>query len=161
MTGEENPDPLGEYVKVCPYCGETFTAGHMNRQYCYEKDGFKDYCKNRYKRIAKAELSFLEEEINISEEEENVIESIEATPTTESALSLTIRLMEETLKDQITMKLPLHHLSNLGASYDLYEKQYTIPGTELKVLTYGPYALAWGYEDQLILTNKNQIKWIQ
>jgi ribosomal protein S27AE len=53
MTGEENPDPLGEYVKVCPYCGEIFTAGHMNRQYCYEKNGFKDYCKNRYKRFSK------------------------------------------------------------------------------------------------------------
>lgn len=160
MTGEENPDPLGEYLKVCPYCGESFTAGHMNRQFCPEKNGFKDYCKNRYKRLVKEELSFIVDYQSVTEESESE-PNTETELTIESQLDITIRLMQQTLKDQLTMKLPLNHLSNLGASYKAYDGQYTIPGTELKVLTYGPYALAWGYENQLILTHKHQLSWIQ
>ncbi len=158
MTGEENPDPLGEYVKVCPYCGESFTAGHMNRQFCPEKNGFKDYCKNRYKRLVKEELSFIVDDQSISEETEI---NTENEITKETPLEITIHLMKHLLRHQLTLKLPLNHLSDLGASYEAYDGQYTIPGTELKVLTYCPYALAWGYENQLILTHKNQLSWIQ
>ena len=142
MKAEENPDPLGEYKRICPYCKVEFTANHMNRDYCPDKNGRKDYCKNRYKRVAKDELSFADDDIRIVVEKDHENKNIEAIPTKENALRLTIRLMEDTLKNQITIKLPLHHLSNLGASYDAYDHQYTIPGTELKVLTYGPYALA-------------------
>lgn len=159
MTGDENPDPLGEYVKVCPYCGENFTAGHMNRQFCPEKNGFKDYCKNRFKRLVKEELSLIIEDGNADEVESET--NTETEITKETPLENTIRLMEQLLMHQLTLKLPLDHLSNLGASYEAFDGQYTIPGTELKVLTYGPYALAWGYEKQLILTHKNQLSWIQ
>jgi|LauGreDrversion4_2_1035121.scaffolds.fasta_scaffold784156_2 hypothetical protein len=161
MIGEENPDPLGEYVKVCPYCGETFTAGHMNRKFCFEKNGFKDYCKNRYKRKINEELSSIEVRINTNEERYSIIENPETESAKETLLDITISLMEHLLNNQLALKLPLNHLSNLGASYEVYDAQYLMPGTELKVLTYGPYALAWGYENQLILTHKNQIPWIQ
>jgi hypothetical protein len=46
-------DPRGEYYRRCPYCKEDFTAKHMNRVFCYEKDGKKDWCKNRYKRLVR------------------------------------------------------------------------------------------------------------
>ena len=45
-----NPDPIGEYYRICPYCGFEFTANHMNRKFCAEKSGKKDYCKIRYRR---------------------------------------------------------------------------------------------------------------
>ena len=160
MTGDENPDPIGEYLKTCPYCGDQFTAGHMNRDFCPDKNGHKNYCKNRYKRIVKEELSFSVDDQNIREEADNEANT-EAKITKETPIENTIRLMEQLLKHQLTLKIPINHLSNLGASYEANDGEYTIPGTELKVLTYGPYALAWGYENQLILTHKNQLPWIQ
>jgi hypothetical protein len=48
-------------------------------------------------------------------------------------------------------------LGQYRASYEANDSEYTIPGTELKVLTYGPYDLAWGYENHIILTNKKNI----
>ena len=35
----ENPDPRGEYIRTCPYCEKEFTANHMNREFCQEKNG--------------------------------------------------------------------------------------------------------------------------
>ena len=46
-------DPRGEYMRECPYCKLQFTANHMNRDYCPSKNGKKDWCKNRYKRLVR------------------------------------------------------------------------------------------------------------
>jgi len=44
-------DPRGEYTRVCPYCGDSFIADHLTRKYCPEKNGKKNLCKNRQKRM--------------------------------------------------------------------------------------------------------------
>ena len=46
-----NIDPRGEYTRVCPYCRESFVAYHLSRFYCPDKNGRKNFCKNRQKRI--------------------------------------------------------------------------------------------------------------
>ena len=46
-----NIDPRGEYTRVCPYCRESFVADHLSRFYCPDKNGRKNFCKNRQKRI--------------------------------------------------------------------------------------------------------------
>jgi glutamine synthetase type III len=48
---EIDMDPRGEYYRECPYCKLQFTANHINREYCPSKNGKKDWCKNRYKRL--------------------------------------------------------------------------------------------------------------
>ena len=78
MMEFENPDPRGEYKRTCPYCDEEFTAQHMNREYCPEKNGIIDYCKNRYKRLAKLE-----------KEEQARMELEEATDTLQKPMKLT------------------------------------------------------------------------
>ena len=50
---EIDMDPRGEYMRECPYCKLQFTASHMNRDYCPSKNGKKDWCKNRYKRLVR------------------------------------------------------------------------------------------------------------
>ena len=50
---ELDMDPRGEYMRECPYCKLQFTASHMNRDYCPSKNGKKDWCKNRYKRLVR------------------------------------------------------------------------------------------------------------
>ena len=44
-------DPRGEYTRVCPYFGDSFIADHLTRKYCPEKNGKKNLCKNRQKRM--------------------------------------------------------------------------------------------------------------
>lgn len=46
----------GTQARICPYCNEYFKVLHLNRLYCPEKNGIKNFCKNRYKRILKNEL---------------------------------------------------------------------------------------------------------
>ncbi len=46
-----NIDPRGEYTRLCPYCRESFVADHLSRFYCPDKNGKKNFCKNRQKRI--------------------------------------------------------------------------------------------------------------
>ena len=165
MMEFENPDPIGEYIRTCPYCEDVFTAQHMNREFCPEKNGLIDYCKNRYKRHArleKQEQSDIEIEeppdIPIPPEEVNG-ETIEANVVTPQISN--VSLMAATLGNIQTIKLPKYYLKNKGVVYEAYDKQYQLPGSELQVLTYGPYALAWGYENHLILTHKTLIPWIK
>lgn len=47
-------DVHGEYLRICPYCQEYFTADHMNRKFCPRKNGKNNFCKNRWKRLKQA-----------------------------------------------------------------------------------------------------------
>jgi len=161
----ENPDPRGEYIRTCPYCNDVFTAQHMNREFCPEKNGIIDYCKNRYKRIAR-----LEKNEEYGDEREDSTDSQISTEedkkeTDEANVSIpqisNIGLMAATLGNNQTIKLPKYYLKEKGAVYEAFDKQYQLPGSELQVLTYGPYALAWGYENYIVLTHKTLIPWIQ
>jgi ribosomal protein S27AE len=65
---EIDMDPRGEYKRECPYCKLQFTANHMNRDYCPSKNGKKDWCKNRYKRIVRkgeTDYDFKQNQTNI------------------------------------------------------------------------------------------------
>jgi hypothetical protein len=78
-----------------------------------------------------------------------------------SPLITNISLMAATLGNSQTIKLPKYYLKDKGVVYEAYDKQYQLPCSELLALTYGPYALAWGYENHIILTHKKLIPWIQ
>jgi hypothetical protein len=149
----ENPDPRGEYKRTCPYCDKEFTANHMNREFCPEKNGMIDYCKNRYKRIAKYEK--LEQSTN-KEDELNLIDVRDL-----KQQICNVGIMAATLGNRQIIKLHECFLEENGVVYKTYDEQFQIPGTELQVLTYGPYALAWGYENHIILTHKTLLQWIK
>ena len=149
----ENPDPRGEYKRTCPYCEKEFTANHMNREFCPEKNGMIDYCKNRYKRIAKYEK--LEQSTN-KEDELNLIDVRDL-----KQQICNVGIMAATLGNRQIIKLHECFLEENGVVYKTYDEQFQIPGTELQVLTYGPYALAWGYENHIILTHKTLLQWIK
>ena len=154
----ENPDPRGEYKRTCPYCDKEFTANHMNREFCEEKNGKIDYCKNRYKRIAKYEKLEQELDATISSEEDE-LELIDVRDLKQQICNVSI--MAATLGNRQIIKLHECFLEENGVVYKTYDEQFQIPGTELQVLTYGPYALAWGCENHIILTHKTLLQWIQ
>ena len=156
----ENPDPRGEYKRTCPYCEKEFTANHMNREFCQEKNGKIDYCKNRYKRIAKYEKSEQELDATISSEEDELeLELIDVRDIKQQICNISI--MAATLGNRQTVTLPASYLKEKGVVYEAYDKQHQYPDTGLQVLTYGPYAIARGYENHIILTHKTLIPWIQ
>ena len=156
----ENPDPRGEYKRTCPYCEKEFTANHMNREFCPEKNGKIDYCKNRYKRIAKYEKSEQELDATISSEEDELeLELIDVRNLKQQICNVSI--MAATLGNRQTVTLPASYLKEKGVVYEAYDKQHQYPDTGLQVLTYGPYAIAWSYEKFIILTHKTLIPWIQ
>jgi uncharacterized C2H2 Zn-finger protein len=165
MMQIENPDPRGEYIRECPYCHKVFTAQHMSRQYCPEQNGIIDYCKNRYKRIAKHEK--LEQSINEVEEElettipseEDELDLIDARDVKQQICN--VGIMAATLGNRQTVTLPASYLKEKGVVYEAYDKQHQYTDTGLQVLTYGPYAIAWSYEKLIILTHKTLIPWIQ
>ena len=154
----ENPDPRGEYKRTCPYCDKEFTANHMNREFCPEKNGKIDYCKNRYKRIAKYEKSEQELDATISSEEDE-LELIDVRDLKQQICNVSI--MAATLGNRQTVTLPASYLKEKGVVYEAYDKQHQYPDTGLQVLTYGPYAIAWSYEKFIILTHKTLLQWIQ
>jgi hypothetical protein len=161
----ENPDPIGEYIRICPYCKEEFTANHMNREFCSEKGGTVNYCKNRFKRQAKhydQQLSYSELEKPI-DKPIKADEAIASPPISNTVTPLisTISIMAASLGNMQTLKLSKNYLKDKGAIYECFDNKYTIPGTDLNVLTYGPYAMAWAYENHIILTHKKEIPWIQ
>ena len=161
----ENPDPRGEYKRTCPYCDKEFTANHMNREFCPEKNGKIDYCKNRYKRIAKYEKlehsgNEVEEELETTISYKEVELKLIDTRVIKQQIC-NISIMAATLGSRQTITLPASYLKEKGVVYEAYDKQHQYPDTGLQVLTYGPYAIAWSYEKFIILTHKTLIPWIQ
>lgn len=161
----EYEDPRGEYLRICPYCDDEFVADHMNREFCPEKNGIKNWCKNRFKRISK-ELNIDNDVVAILNDSEiaiNQSSSINEESATKKSdyLVSNISIIEGVIKNEPYLKLHKYYLKNLGFIYESYEQKYQLPNTELFAATYGPYAIAWGYENHILLTHKNQIPWIQ
>lgn len=166
----EYEDPRGEYLRICPYCDDEFVADHMNREFCPEKNGVENWCKNRYKRISKELHS---QELNIDNDIIAILNGSEIAKTQSSVISKqspakksdslvsNISIIGAVIKNEPYLKLPIYYLKNLGFSYESFEHKYQLPNTELFVVMYGPYAIAWGYENHVVLTHKNQISWIQ
>jgi hypothetical protein len=124
MYSENFKDPRGEYNRICPYCLEPFTATHMNRFYCPEKNGIKNFCKHRQKRLIK-ELK--EDGIEIdrpkrpplkllyepSEKDfRNIDEGIK-----ETLLSRNIKLLNELLDGEKRKIVNLEQLENIGFEF--------------------------------------------
>lgn len=165
MMESEYEDPRGEYLRICPYCDDEFVADHMNREFCPEKNGIKNWCKNRFKRISK-ELNIDNDVVAILNDSEiaiNQSSSINEESATKKSdyLVSNISIIEGVIKNEPYLKLHKYYLKNLGFIYESYEQKYQLPNTELFAATYGPYAIAWGYENHILLTHKNQIPWIQ
>jgi len=125
---ENFQDPRGEYSRVCPYCLQTFIATHMNRFYCPEKNGTKNFCKNRQKRLVDElrkcgiELErperpplklFIEPSLknfrNIDEEIQDIL------------LNRKIKILEKVLGELDSEIISWKGLQNLGFTFDEYD----------------------------------------
>ena len=157
-----------EFVRTCPYCAEEFIADHMTRKFCPEKYGIEDWCKNKYKRVANAMTKQVQEEPppEVIKPPPVIEPIVEAKPIAPVVINVTpqvtnLSLLVATISGFQHLKLHIKYLPNIGFIYEANDQLYQMPGTELFVRTYGPYAIAWGYPNHIILTYKKNIPWIQ
>jgi hypothetical protein len=161
-------DPNSDRYRVCKNDGVEFMASHRSTIFCNPKCA--DEFHNEKKRLAAEKqiqdeidlalkASALEVQRDKTIEPKETIHS-EATFVT-SPLVGNINLIGATLGNRESLKVYKKYLTDKGLDYSVYDNKYQMPGTELNVLTYGPYAIAWGYENHIILTYKKNIPWIQ
>jgi hypothetical protein len=121
-------DYRGEYTRKCPYCLETFVATHLNRFYCSEKNGVKNFCKHRMKRLnqnieeVKDELKSTNKRvisIHLLEEE---IQQITTTDERikESMIQRNIRILEDILSGESFKLINSDDLTQKGFYPELY-----------------------------------------
>ena len=157
MSTENFQDPRGEYKRVCPYCHETFTVTHMNRFYCPEKNGKKDFCKNRFKRLVK-EMKELGIEIDrpkrpplklLFEPSEKDFRNIDD-GIKETLLNRKIKILEKILGSSDSKDIAWTELENLGFTVDSYD-EFTINEHGTRSPTYGAFQLIWISENEIII----------
>ena len=163
-------DRNSDRYRICPNDGVEFMAVHRGEKFCCPKCA--DEFHNEKKRLAAEQL--IRDEIaealkapppKLVIQEEVVLEekvtTLPATPVLTSPLVSNISLISTILGDNHSLKVYKYYLTDRGFDYSFFENKYQIPNTDLFVLTYGPYAIAWGYENHIILTFKKNISWIQ
>ena len=148
-------DKNSDRYRVCPNDGEEFMAKHRSEKFCCRQ------CANEFHNQKKRfEAEQLQKEEIVQTRELNDIRELDSTIVT-SPLVGNINLIGATLGNRFLRKVSKDSLTEKGFAYDVYEYKYQIPGTELNLLTYGPYAIAWGYENHILVTFKKNIPWIQ
>ncbi len=168
-------DPSSDRYRVCPNDGVEFMATHRSEKFC-PGGRCADEFHNRKKK-EEAEKTLMNE-VNealsadmpdISESEpENIAPAVEETNLAQnnenisiSPLASNISIIGVALGNHHHLKLHKDFLKSRGLVYEAFENRYALKDTELFVATYGPYAIAWGYDNHIILTHKTNIPWIQ
>lgn len=161
-------DSNSDRYRKCPNDGVEFMAAHRTEKFCCPQCA--DEFHNQKKRLATEKQ--IQEEIDLalkaSTPEAHVEKAIELTETIQpettvvtSPLVGNINLIGATLGHRHSLKVHKNYLTEKGLVYAVYDNKYQLPGSELQLLTYGPYAIAWGYENHVIITYKKNIQWIQ
>lgn len=147
MSIENFKDPRGEYKRICPYCLEPFTATHMNRFYCPEKNGIKNFCKYRQKRLLKGlkEDGFELDRPNrpplkllfepSDKDFRNIDEGIK-----ETLLNRKIKILEKVLGESESKDIAWDELENLGFTLDTTD-EFTLNDFGSQSPTYGKIQL--------------------
>lgn len=161
MSIENFKDPRGEYKRICPYCLDPFTATHMNRFYCPEKNGIKNFCKHRQKRLVKElnedgyelerpkrpplKLLFEPSEKDFRNIDEGIKETL---------FSRNVKLLNELLDGEKKKIVNYEQLKKIGFLFESFEK---IESNEFgsKSPIYGEIQLTWLSEYKVEIINLN------
>jgi hypothetical protein len=118
---EIDMDPRGEYYRVCPYCKLQFTASHMNRDYCPSKNGKKDWCKNRYKRLVRkgeTDYDIMQNEAEIRKNVKKIVPVLNGDK--EKIVSQNVLFKINYNFDAFTTKTPRHKYNHYAVMVDDY-----------------------------------------
>lgn len=147
MSFREFKDPRNEYDRICPYCKDVFVADHLSREYCPSKEGIKNFCKNRFKRMKK---TLLDQGIQIDKPERQplkiTINDLTKRRTVDDVIhdvmrERNIKILEEVLDHGQLEIISLTELIKKGFEIDCYDEiilnDGKIPFFELEKFTFG------------------------
>lgn len=161
MNSLEHTDPRGEYKRVCPYCLEPFIANHMSRFYCESKNGIKNYCKNRQKRLVK-ELK--ERGISIDrpkrppmklifEQNDKSYKNVDLS-IKNSYIKRNIKILNLILNDSISIVVKEEVLKNQGFIFEMHDKIIdNFHGSKSPI--YGEIMLVWDTDEDIRISRIN------
>ncbi|MFN5148786.1 MAG: hypothetical protein ACK5EK_07255 [Flavobacteriia bacterium] len=157
-------DPRGEYSKQCPYCLEYITVDHLNRDFCPEKNGIKDFCKNRYRRLKdslKAIGIVIEKpaskplKITISRDKTHSKKTIDD-DINDSIVDRNKRILHSLLGSKDHRQIDLSDLLLEGYEIDCYDSVHdTLSGYQVHKI--GLFALVFLDNDLVYITFKNKL----
>ena len=157
-------DPDNEYIKICAYeyCKKVFEADHMLQCYCPEKNGVRNFCKNRQKRLNDQKKK---------EEKEMEAKTIEVAPTPPVIVSepavlpkdpimdaykqkaaqrdLTIKFIISRIEAYKFIDVPLITIEAFGIDLTAFDHKQFLPAQKRHMLVFGTYGAIW-IEDHLI-----------
>lgn len=157
-------DPRGEYSKQCPYCLEYITVDHLNRDYCPEKNGIKNFCKNRYRRLKD---SLKESGVVIEKPESKPLKiSITRDKTKskktinediyDSIIERNKRILESLLDSEEYCQIELGELLQEGYEIDFYDLMQNSTSGHV-VYKIGRFAMVFLDDFMVYITHKNKL----
>lgn len=162
MTLENFFDPRGEYKRICPYCKQAFVADHMNRIYCPEKNGIKNFCKHRFKRLKKELLEFGVEikrperpPLKLLFEPENKDYKNLDAEIAKTLLNRKIKILQDILGNQKSKLTNWKTLQNLGFKIDDQDR-FIKNNFGTKSPIYGNIYLLWHTDNDIELIKQNK-----
>lgn len=143
-------DPRGEYSKQCPYCLEYITVNHLNRIFCTEKNGIKDFCKNRFKRLKNNLMKngivldkpeSIPLKIAITEDHRKKTKTIDDS-INDSILNRNKKILESLLGFNETLEIGLNELKRKGYEIDFFDESIDNPA-KVPVHKVGRFAVVY------------------
>ncbi len=163
--GTQFQDPRGEYSKQCPYCLKLITVNHLNRDYCPEKNGIKDFCKNRFRRLKDSlkESGVIIEKpdskpikISITRDKPKSKKTIEE-DINESIVERNKRILQSLLGSKDYCQLELSEFLQEGYEVDFYDSLHDTPSGD-QVYKIGCFAVTFLDVDIIYITYKNKLR---
>jgi hypothetical protein len=159
MMAAHFQDPRGEYSKQCPYCLEYITVDHLNRDFCPEKNGIKNFCKNRYRRlkdnlfnrgvvIEKPKPKPLK--ISISRENPKSKKTINDS-INDACVEKNKRILESLLGSEDHSEIEVNDLLREGYETDFFESLHDTP-SGFQVYKVGPFSVTYLPNDLVYIT---------
>jgi hypothetical protein len=158
-------DARGEYSRQCPYCLEYITVDHMSRKYCPEKNGIKDFCKSRFKRLKdnlKSNGVVLDQpesqplKIRISRDPSARRKTIDDS-IYDSMIRRNIKILRRLIGENEYLVIGLNELKKQGYEMDFFTSQHeNAAGIVLHKI--GPFAVGLKDDENVYITYFNLLK---
>ncbi len=134
-------DPSSTDYRLCAFCGEEFMTNHGTRQFCPQKFGKANYCKQKYAQALK-EYKLV-----------NSIDQGDGAVFYDNSIASNIRILDE-LSKGTERDLSLAEFNRYNFMLTHYEGRMPIMDTGLYQISIGKYILTWISEDIIRLTIK-------
>ncbi len=129
MHYKKNP-----FKKQCEFCGDIFISHHGLQQYCPEKYGRKDYCKNAQKKLVN--------ERKLAELVNDIASAVKLLEPVKSQLSINVDIIKRLMFGIDQLVVSSEELEKSGFKIGVYNSKIRTPNDKC-LLIIGNYTIDW------------------